>query len=152
MATVIVFEYLLVAALLAPAVWMIWWAASTLGDTDHRRAATAPRGTAPKRARVTYSFPQPVDMNLPRRGSAITVCRLDDGAQIETCGGPDAAGRCPRRLADGTVPCAGTMLSLPQPIRGSAEWHIPPGYQTCLLGSYAAFRRRASANQASDLS
>jgi hypothetical protein len=33
------------------------------------------------------------------------------------------------------------MLSLPQPIRGSREWHIPAGYQSCLVGSYAAFRQ-----------
>jgi hypothetical protein len=146
MAIAIVFEYLLLAALLAPVVWLIWWGASALGDPARQGAGAAPSRAVAGKARATYSFPQPLDLNLPRRARAITVCRLNDGAEIETCGGPDAAGKCPRALADGTVPCAGTMLSLPQPIRGSAEWHIPPGYQTCLVGSYAAFRQRPSAD------
>src|SRR5579859_282861 len=32
MAIGIVFEYLLIAALLAPVAWVMWWAASTLGE------------------------------------------------------------------------------------------------------------------------
>ena len=140
MAIAIVFEYLLVAALLAPVVWVLWWGASTIGDSSRRRPAPA----RPEQTRVStpsFSFPQPVDMSLPRQSRAITVCRTSDGARIDACSGPDSGGRCPRALANGTVPCAGSMLSLPQPIRGSREWHIPAGYKSCLVGSYAAFRQ-----------
>ncbi len=87
-------------------------------------------------------------MKLPWRAGAITVCRLKDGAQVDDCSGPDSVGRCPHLLADGTVPCAGAVLSLPMPIRGSAEWHIPAGYRACLVGSYAAFRQPISAGSA----
>jgi hypothetical protein len=140
MAIGFVFEYLLIAALLAPVAWVIWWAASTLGD--HSRPLSSPaRAPRIRNSQPSFSFPQPVDMSLPMHSQAITVCRVSDGAQVDACSGPDRAGRCPRARADGTVPCAGSMLSLPQPIRGSREWHIPAGYQSCLVGSYAAFRQ-----------
>jgi hypothetical protein len=140
MAIGFVFEYVLIAALLAPVAWVMWWAAATLGD--HSRPVSSP-AHAPRirNSHPSFSFPQPVDMSLPMHSQAITVCRVSDGSKIDTCSGPDKAGRCPRTLANGTVPCAGSMLSLPQPIRGSREWHIPAGYQSCLAGSYAAFRQ-----------
>lgn len=138
MAIGFVFEYLLIAALLAPVAWVVWWAASAVGNRPIRVSLPV-RG--PSKTRPSFSVPQPVDMSLPKHSRAITVCRLSDGAKMTACSGPDSAGRCPRALADGTVPCAGSMLSLPQPIRGSREWHIPAGYQSCLVGSYAAFRQ-----------
>ena len=140
MAIGFVFEYLLIAALLTPVAWVLWWGASTLGD--HSRPVSSPaRGPRMRNSNPSFSFPQPVDMSLPRHSRAITVCRISDGAKIDACSGPDRAGRCPRALANGTVPRAGAMLSLPQPIRGSREWHIPAGYQSCLVGSYASFRQ-----------
>lgn len=140
MAIGIVFAYLLIAALLAPLAWLMWWGASTVGDFSRLRSSPARREHA-RESRPRFSFPQPVDMSLPGHARAITVCRISDGAKIDACSGPDSGGRCPRALADGTVPCAGSLLSLPQPIRGSREWHIPAGYQSCLVGSYAAFRQ-----------
>jgi len=140
MAIGFVFEYLLIAALIAPAAWVIWWAASTLGNRS-RNAPSPGRSPRMRSFQPSFSFPQPVDISLPAHSHAITVCRISDGAKIDTCSGPDSAGRCPRALANGTVPCAGAMLSLPQPIRGSREWHIPAGYRSCLVGSYAAFRQ-----------
>lgn len=140
MAIAILFEYLLIAALLAPVAWVMWWAASTLGEPSRPRSSPARRART-RASNPSFSFPQPVDMSLPRQSRAITVCRTSDGARIDACSGPDAGGRCPRALANGTVPCAGSMLSLPQPIRGSREWHIPAGYTSCLVGSYAAFRQ-----------
>jgi len=140
MAIGFVFEYLLIAALLAPVVWVMWWAAAALGDRSHAVASPV-RGPRIRKSHPGFSFPQPVDMSLPRHGQAITVCRIADGAKVDACSGPDSAGRCPRALANGTVPCAGSILSLPQPIRGSREWHIPAGYESCLVGSYAAFRQ-----------
>jgi len=143
MATTIVLTYLLIAALLAPVVWVMWWGAASLGGSARLRAAPAPSPPV-RRARSSFSFPQPADMTLPRHLRAIAICRLSDGAEIGGCKGPDRAGKCPLALADGTVPCAGSVLSLPQPIRGSAEWHIPSGYRTCLLGSYEIFRQPVS--------
>jgi len=140
MAIGIVFEYLLIAALLAPVAWVVWWGASALGD-DSRRVLSPASGQRTRKLRASFTFPQPVDMSLPRHSRAITVCRISDGAKIDACSGPDGGGKCPHALANGTVPCAGSMLSLPQPIRGSREWHIPAGYKSCLVGSYAAFRQ-----------
>jgi hypothetical protein len=140
MAIGIVFEYLFIAALLAPVAWLMWWGASSLGDYSRPVVSPTPGPRTPK-SRPSFSFPQPVDMSLPSHSRAITVCRVADGAKIDACSGPDSGGKCPRTLANGTVPCAGSMLSLPQPIRGSREWHIPAGYQSCLVGSYAAFRQ-----------
>jgi hypothetical protein len=97
-----------------------------------------------RRAPSGFSFPQPSDMCLPRYPRAIAVCRPSDGAEFGRCIGPDLAGQCPVALAHGTVPCSGSVLSLPRPIRGSTEWHIPSGYRTCLLGSYEVFRQPVS--------
>jgi len=46
--------------------------------------------------------------------------------------------------ADGTVPCAGLLLALPRPVRGSIEWQIPAGYGACLLGGFGVFRQAGS--------
>ncbi|HEV2033806.1 MAG TPA: hypothetical protein VGU71_06345 [Candidatus Dormibacteraeota bacterium] len=139
----LVFTYLLIAALLAPVVWVMWWGVASLGGSA--RSAPRPRqASRVHRARSSFSFPQSADMTLPRHPGAIAICRLSDGAQIGVCKGPDRAGKCPQALADGTVPCAGSMLSLPWPIRGSTEWHIPFGYRTCLLGSYEVSRQPVS--------
>jgi hypothetical protein len=140
MATGMVFVYLVIAALLAPVVWLAWWGASAFGDTARLRTVPA-AGRRPAKARPVYSIPQAADMSLPRHPWAIAVCRPSDGAEIRICNGPDGAGRCPHANADGTVPCAGLLISLPEQIRGSNEWHIPAGYESCLAGSYATFRQ-----------
>jgi hypothetical protein len=143
MGTGIVFTFPLIAALLAPAVWVVWWAFASVGGVNRFSTAPAQAKTA-RRAPSSFSFPQAADMSLARYPRAIAVCRLSDGAEVGRCGGPDLAGKCPRVLADGTVPCSGSVLSLPRPIRGSTEWHIPCGYRTCLLGSYEVFRQPVS--------
>ena len=137
MGTGIVFVYLLIAALVAPVAWGLWWGFASIGG---RTRVTPARRQAP--ARHAASYPVPIDLALPVRPNAITVYRAS-GAEVITCQGPDAGGRCSRPLADGTVPCAGCLLALPRPLRGSLEWRIPAGYQACLVGSYAAFRQRA---------
>ena len=140
----VLFGYLMIAAVVAPVMWVIWWAFASLGGSA--RLSTAPAPSQPARkSRSSFSFPQPADMTLPRHPRAIAICRLSDGAEIGACDGPDRAGQCPRAFADGTVPCAGSLLSLPRPIRGSSEWHIPFGYRSCLPGSYAVFRQPVSA-------
>jgi hypothetical protein len=138
-----VFTFLLIAALLAPAVWVVWWAFASLGGLNRFSSAPAQTETA-RTAPSGFSFPQPSDMCQPRYPRAIAVCRPSDGAEVGRCIGPDLAGQCPAALADGTVPCSGSVLSLPRPIRGSTEWHIPSGYRTCLLGSYEVFRQPVS--------
>jgi len=85
-----------------------------------------------------------MDMALPRYSTAMAICRLSDGAEIGDCKGLDRIGGCPRALPDRTVPCAGSILSLPRPIRGSSEWHIPYGYRSCLVGSYEVYRQAVS--------
>jgi hypothetical protein len=136
----IVFTYMLIAAALAAVVWGMWWGLSSLGSPE--RLALAGRAAPQVRqSGVSHAFPQPVDLALPRYPRAIAICRLSDGAEIGDCKGPDHAGKCPKVLADGTVPCAGALLSLPRPIRGSAEWHIPHGYSSCLVGSYDVYRQ-----------
>lgn len=138
-----VFTYLLIAGLLAPVVWLMWWGVGSLGGPQRLTVAAAPSPPA-RTSAAGYSFPQPADMTLPRHPNAITICRLSDGAEIGDCKGPDRMGACPRALADGTVPCAGSLLSLPRPIRGSAEWHIPFGQRSCLVGSYEIYRQAVS--------
>jgi hypothetical protein len=145
MGTGIVFTFLLIAALVAPVVWVMWWGVTSVGSSARLSTAPAP-GQQVRRTRSSFSFPQPADLNLPRHPRAIAVCRLSDGAEFGSCSGPDLAGKCPQVLADGTVPCSGSVLSLPRPIRGSTEWHIPSGYRTCLLGSYEVFRQPVSAH------
>lgn len=144
MGTGIVLTFLLIAALLAPVVWVVWWTLAAIGGVNRLSTAPAKAETA-RRAHSSFSFPQPADMSLARYPRSIAVCRLSDGAEVGRCSGPDLAGKCPQVLANGTVPCSGAVLSLPRPIRGSMEWHIPSGYRTCLLGSYEVFRQPASA-------
>lgn len=143
MGSTMVFTYLLIAALVLPVTWAMWWGVASLGRSA--RLSSAPAPSRPVRGvRPVFSLPQPADMTLPRRPGAVTIYRLSDGAEIGGCSGPDHAGKCPRALANGTVPCAGSVLALPRQIRGSAEWHIPSGYRTCLLGSYEVFRQPVS--------
>jgi hypothetical protein len=139
----VVFLLVLIAAMIAPLVWAIWWAAASVGGSARLSIARTVVEPA-RKARSGFAFPQPADLSLPRHLRAIAICRLSDGAEIGTCNGPDGSGRCPRAMADGTVPCAGSLLSLPQPVRGSGEWHIPTGYKTCLVGSYQVFRQPIS--------
>jgi hypothetical protein len=143
MGSTMVFTYLLIAALLLPVTWAMWWGVAFLGGVARPSSAPAPSQRA-RRARPSFSFPQPADMALPRHPGAVAICRLSDGAEIGSCNGPNHAGKCPRAFADGTVPCAGSLLSLPRPIRGSMEWHIPIGYRACLMASYEVFRQPVS--------
>ena len=140
MGTGIVFVYLVIAAMVAPFVWVSWWAVASIGRESAQKAP------APARAPVArpQRNPFPLDLRLVSRPRAVTVYSAA-GQEISTCPGPNADGRCSRPLGDGTVPCAGCLLALPQPIRGSFEWHIPSGYQSCLLGSYDVFRARRPA-------
>ncbi len=137
MGTGIVFVYLMIAALVAPVVWVLWWSAGSLGR-GARRAVTAPEAsTVPNPA---FAYPEAVDLDLPSRAGAVTIYSAS-GRQVGSCAGPDSAGRCPRPDQEGTVPCSGCVLALPRPIRGSFEWQIPAHYRACLLGSYAVFRQ-----------
>ncbi len=139
MGTGIVFVYLLIAACVAPLLWLFWWGADSLaGGTRFAVPATVP----PRRhTRRTYEpVPHAVDLNLRSTKDGVTIYSLA-GREIGSCKGPDTAGRCPRVDAAGPVPCSGCVLALPLAIRGSFEWEIPSAYGTCLLGSYAAFRR-----------
>jgi hypothetical protein len=142
MATGFVFVYVAIAAIAFPFVWVIWWAVDSLANRPVRPHAQV---RVPPPARPAYAVPQAVDVSLPMQTSAITVYSAR-GAELSTCAGPDATGRCSRPLADGTVPCAGCVLALPRPIRGSLEWQIPSGYRACLLGSYGVFRQGAAAS------
>jgi hypothetical protein len=139
----VVFLLLVIAAMIAPLVWAIWWMAASVGGSAGPGIARAVVEPV-RKVRWDFAFPQPADLSLPRHLRAIAICRLSDGAETGSCGGPDRAGRCPRAAADGTVPCAGSMLSLPRLVRGSAEWHIPAGYKACLVGSYEVFRQPVS--------
>lgn len=144
----VVFVYLVIAAVAAPLVWLAWWAADSLGGAGRTHPTAVPvRGseTRERGARGSYKQPQPADISLARPpAGAITIHRLADATQVGACVGPDSSGKCPRACADGTVPCAGAVLALPRRIRGSAEWHIPSGYQACLLGGYDVFRQAGS--------
>jgi hypothetical protein len=146
----IAFTFLLIAALVAPLVWIAWWVAGSLGGNG--RVALAPvlprgeAGTGVAARRYAFERPRPADRNLPRRPAAITMY-TGAGAELASCTGPDHSGRCPRTPAGGPVPCAGLVLSLPRPVAGSTEWHVPSGYRACMLGSYDVFRQRAGAAQ-----
>lgn len=148
MASGVVFVYLVIAALVAPLLWLAWWGADSLSRAGRLQARTAPIGGPYARNheawRSLFRQPQPSDLGLTRPSGEVTIHRLTDAAQIDACVGPDSAGKCPRALADGTVPCAGAVLALPRRIRGSSEWHIPTGYHACLLGSYDVFRQAGS--------
>ena len=139
MGTGILFVYLLIAALVAPVVWVIWWGAGSIADSRRRPSAALAVAT-PAPARATFTFPEVVDLNLPSRTGEVVVYS-PAGRELSSCPGPDSAGGCSRPVDDGTVPCSGCVLALPRPIRGSFEWQIPAHYKACLLGSYAAFRQ-----------
>jgi hypothetical protein len=142
MASGFVFVYLGIAALLAPVVWLVWWGLESLSS---RPAAAHPQARGPEPAKTVYATPHAVDVTLPRHGGVVTVYSAS-GKELSTCAGPNSGGSCSRPLADGTVPCAGCLLALPRPIRGSLDWQIPAGYQTCLLGSYGVFRQAGAAS------
>ena len=146
----IAFTFLLIATLVAPLVWIAWWAAGSFGGNG--RVALAPAvpsrkaGTGVATRRSAFERPRPADLSLPRRTSSIAMY-TGAGAELASCSGPDHSGRCPRTAAGGAVPCAGLVLSLPRPVSGSTEWHIPSGYRACMLGSYDAFRQPAGTPQ-----
>lgn len=134
-----VLTYVLIAAMVAPVVWVAWWAVASLGDSRRRPFPVAAVGRS-----AAIGVPHPIDGNFPGRIGEIVIRRMKDGLEVGACHGPDGAGRCPRALADGTVPCAGAALALSRPVRGSLEWHIPAGYRSCMLGSYSTFTQRES--------
>ena len=139
MGTGIVFTYLLVVAVAAPVLWLAWWGAGSVAGNQHRHAV---RTVEAKPARRLGGFDRPYAADLGLVGRRDRIAIYDrSGAQVETCKGPDAKGRCPRPLADGSVPCAGCVLALPVPVEGSRQWHIPAGYRACVVGSYGVYRR-----------
>lgn len=146
----IAFTFLSIAALVSPLVWIAWWAAESLGGNGHvALAPVPPRGEAQAglaARRSGFERPRPADLSLPRRPAAITMYSRA-GAELASCTGPDHSGRCPRTPAGGQVPCAGLVLSLPRPVGGSTEWHVPSGYRACMLGSYDVFRQPIGAAQ-----
>jgi hypothetical protein len=139
MATGFVFVYLGIAVLVAPIVWLLWWALDRIAT---RPASAHASSRVPPPARPAYAAPHAVDVSLAVHPGTVTVYSTT-GREPSTCEGPDAVGKCSRPLADGTVACAGCVLALPRPIRGSFEWQIPAAYRTCLLGSYSVFRQQA---------
>jgi hypothetical protein len=136
MGTGIVFEYLMIAALVAPLLWLFWWGAGSLAGRRPRAVTVAPTAVS----HPVFAYPEAVDLSLPSYAGVVTVYS-HAGRQLSTCNGPDSLGRCPRPAEDGTVPCSGCLLALPRPIRGSFEWQIPASYRSCLLGSYSVFRQ-----------
>jgi hypothetical protein len=137
MASGFAFVYLGLAAIVAPVVWLVWWGLDSL-SRPHARPVAATRGPA----KPAFAAPHAIDLSLPVRRDRVTVFSAS-GQELATCAGPDAGGRCSRPLQDGTVPCAGCLLALPRPIRGSLDWEIPAGYRACLLGSYGVLRQPA---------
>ena len=146
----IAFTYLLIAAPLAPVLWVLWWAADSVASRGQPGSSPSPRlrafQVASERQELvgigsSFVFPRPSDKPLAGRAGEVVICRLSDGAEVGHCQGPDHAGKCPRPLADGSVPCAGFLLALPVSLRGSLEWHIPAGYRACFLGSYDVYRQ-----------
>ncbi len=146
----IAFTLLLIAALVAPFAWVAWWTADSLGGNGQLKlaaVATRPEARPDAASRQSkFERPRPADVSLPGRPGAIAMYSRTDRREIATCHGPDHAGRCPRTPAGGPVPCAGLVLSLPRPLSGSTEWHVPSGYRACMLGSYDVFRQPARAN------
>lgn len=138
------FIYLLFAALVAPVLWVIWWAvdAAFSGTRAVATGTPVPETAKPR----SFDYPRPVDVTLPRRSRAIAIYSLTDRTEIDACRGADAGGKCPRARADGTVACAGSLLSLPAPIRGSAEWQVPAGYKICPVASYDVYRQGGAAS------
>ncbi len=147
----IAFTFLLLATLVAPVIWVAWWAAGSFGGDRRMKLSAVPARAAvytdATAARYRFERPRPADVSLPRRPGAIGMYRRAGHVEVASCSGPDHAGRCPRTPAGGPVPCAGLVLSLPRPVGGSTEWHVPSGYRACMLGSYDVFRQPAGANQ-----
>lgn len=139
------FVLFLIAALIVPPLWFAWWALDSAfrGTRVPEEARPAPK-PAPK---TNYDdYPRAVDLTLPRRRGAIVMYSLTGETECGSCVGADLAGKCPRALADGTVACAGSLLALPTPIRGSAEWQIPSGYKACPVASYDVYRHAIAVN------
>jgi hypothetical protein len=136
------FIFLLIAAAVLSLVWFAWFAAESAfhGSQVATAVGATPRTKKPR----SFDYPRPVDLTLPRGRSILILHSPTEWTEFESCRGADAAGNCPRALADGTVACAGSLLSLPAPIRGSAEWHIPVGYKTCPVASYDVYRQASS--------
>jgi hypothetical protein len=135
----IAFTFLGLAALAAPVIWLVWFAADSVGTRPRAVPVPSPGGPSPTPA--YFDYPLPADSRRPGRPDGITVYNLFGGAPKAYCEGPDARGACPITRPDGTVPCAGCLLVLPEPVRGSRDWHIPAGYRSCLVGSYATYRQ-----------
>ena len=133
-----VFVYLFILALLAPLIWLVWWAIVSLGTVRRR---PAPVLVTPQPPRFEHDYPVAADLELPSRATSVGIYYLA-GRRIDACVGPDASGKCPHPDPNGVVPCSGCMLALPVEIRGSFEWEIPANYRSCLLGSYATFRHK----------
>ncbi len=128
---------------LAVPLWIGGWIfdyVTTAGRRSPRGRLRPAPAAGGGRSRLTFSAPQPLDHPLPRTVGAVGIFRASDNCQVDRCTGPDHAGRCPRTSSDGTVPCAGQLLGLPVPVRGSQAWHIPAGYSACPLGGYGAYR------------
>ena len=137
----ITFTFLLVAALVAPVAWLVWFAADSVLTRPAPVVATRGGRRAPAPSPAYFEYPVATDSSRAGRPDGITVYNLFGGAPKAYCDGPDARGACPIARADGTVPCAGCLVVLPEPVRGSRDWHIPAGYTSCLVGSYASYRR-----------
>lgn len=136
----IVFVYLVIAALVAPVVWIAWWLAASAGAPELHPAPLALSAAPEAGGGRVAAHPFAVDLNLPSRQGSVNIY-AQTGRQLGACQGPDAKGKCPRPDDSGFVPCSGCVLSLPLPVRGSFEWQIPAHYQSCLLGSYSIFRQ-----------
>ena len=136
------FIYFFVVVAILPLLWVAWWAVDSVFSSSRAPKAVVPAATSAKSP--SYEYPRPVDLTLPRRRGAVAIYSLKERAEIDCCRGADVAGKCPRATADGTVACAGSLLSLPVPIRGSAEWQIPVGYKVCPVASYDVYRQAGS--------
>jgi hypothetical protein len=138
------FVFLLIGVAALSLLWFAWFAAESAlqGPRGVTAVGAVPRTTK----RPSFDYPRPVDVTLPRRQSTLIMYSPAERTELDSCRGADAAGKCPRALADGTVACAGSLLSLPAPIRGSAEWQIPVGYKTCPVASYDFYRQASSPN------
>ena len=138
----IAFTFIALAVLAAPIVWLVWWAADSLGNRPI--AATVPAAPKPRidDRRTRFAYPQPADSRMPESPDGITVYGLAGGDPKAFCSGPDSKGACPIAHADGVVPCAGCVLVLPVAVRGSRDWHIPAGYTSCIAGTYGALRQQ----------
>lgn len=141
MAAGTVFVYLLILALVAPLLWLVWWAIDSLGTGPRH---PLPVSVLPQPPRYEHDYAVAADLHLPVRAMSVGIYDLA-GRRIDACIGPNASGKCPHPNEEGVVPCSGCILAVPMEIRGSFEWEIPANYRSCLLGSYAIFRQTAPA-------